>query len=210
MPLLDQITRLGHASFKIASSAGVIYIDPFKLPADSEKADFIFITHEHFDHCSPEDLKKIVQDSTIIVAPEECAIKINRQFESIKPGDKKTVGNIEAEAVPAYNLDKFREPGLPYHPKEDGKVGYILTIDGKRLYHAGDTDFIDEIKDLENIDVALLPVSGTYVMTAEEAANAANTFKPKTVVPMHYSDIVGSREDAVKFKELFSGYTEII
>ena len=210
MPLLDKIIHIGHASFKINSDAGVIYIDPLKLPAKSESADFIFITHEHFDHCSPEDLEKIVKEDTIIVAPKECAPKLNQQFEKIKPGDKKTVGNIEVETIPAYNLDKFREPGLPYHPKEESKVGYILTIDGERLYHAGDTDFVDEMKSLTNIDVALLPVSGTYVMTAEEAARAANAFKPKTVVPMHYSELVGSPGDAGKFKELFSGDTEII
>ena len=210
MSLLEKITHLGHASFKIASEAGLIYIDPFKLPADPKKADFVFITHEHFDHCSPRDLEKILKEDTIIVAPPECAPKIKRQFESIKPGEKKTTGSIEVETIPAYNLDKFREPGLPYHPKEDGKVGYILTIDGERLYHAGDTDFILEMKSLDNIDVALLPVSGTYVMTAEEAADAANIFKPKTVIPMHYGDIVGSKADAEKFKKLFLGNTKII
>lgn len=210
MPLLNKITHLGHAAFKIANGSGVIYIDPFKLPTDSEPADFIFITHEHFDHCSPEDLKKILKEETVIIAPRECAPKINRQFESIKPGEKKTISSIEVETIPAYNLDKFREVGLPYHPKEDGKVGYILTIDGERLYHAGDTDFIPEMENLANIDIALLPVSGTYVMTAEEAAKTANAFKPKVVIPMHFGDIVGSKKDAEKFQELFSGKTEII
>lgn len=210
MSLLNKITHLGHASFKIASEAGVIYLDPFKLPSESEKADFVFITHEHFDHCSPEDLEKILKEDTVIVAPAECAPKIKGKFESVKPGEKKIVGSIEVEAIPAYNLNKFREPGVPYHPKEDGKVGYILTVDGERLYCAGDTDFIPEMKSLDNIDIALLPVSGTYVMTSEEAAQAANALQPKMVIPMHYGDIVGSRDDAEKFAELFSGKTEII
>jgi len=116
-------------------------------------------------------------------------------------GGKTKVGAIEIEAVPAYNINKFREPGQVFHPKEHGGVGFVLTMDGTTVYYAGDTDFIPEMKSIR-CDVALLPVSGTYVMTAEEAAEAAAAIHPKIAVPMHYGAIVGGEEDAKKFKSL--------
>ncbi|RLG02733.1 MAG: MBL fold metallo-hydrolase, partial [Thaumarchaeota archaeon] len=119
----------------------------------------------------------------------------------VRPGDKVEVKGAKIEAVPAYNVNKFRSPGVVYHPKEEGSVGYVIELDGVRIYHAGDTDFIPEMRNLE-VDVALIPVSGTFVMTAEEAAEAVNTFKPKVAIPMHYGAIVGDKSDAERFKKL--------
>jgi len=207
MPYIYQgveISWLGHAAFLLKHSGKLIYIDPYKIRSKGS-ADIILVTHEHFDHLSPDDLRKIVKHDTDIVAPRSCEGKLKGLgagiIKLIKPGDKVTVRDVEVEAIPAYNLTKFRAPGIPYHPREAGGVGYILNLDGVRIYHAGDTDFIPEMRELK-VDVALIPVSGTYVMTAEEAAEAVNTFKPKLAIPMHYGSIVGSRRDAERFKEL--------
>ena len=206
--MVENIKWLGHASFKLTGEK-TIYIDPFKM-TETEPADIILLTHEHFDHCSPEDIKKIQAEKTVIVCPENCAAKLSGNIKTIKPGESIDVEGIKIEAIPSYNIDKFREPGVPFHPKDLNGIGCIITINNKRIYHAGDTDFIPEMKDLKDIDVALLPVGGTYTMNAEEAAEAANTIKPKLAIPMHYSDIVGSVEDAEKFKELCKVPCEIL
>mgnify|MGYP000636769137 FL=1 len=199
-----EISWLGHAAFLLKYDGKLIYIDPYKIRSKGS-ADMVLVTHEHFDHLSPDDLRKIVKHDTDIIAPESCGSQLKGLgvgiIKLVKPGDKVRVREIDIETIPAYNLTKFRAPGIPYHPKEAGGVGYILTLDGVRVYHAGDTDFIPEMKELE-VDIALVPVSGTYVMTAEEAAEAVNTFKPKVAIPMHYGSIVGSRKDAERFKEL--------
>ncbi|MBN1386313.1 MBL fold metallo-hydrolase [Candidatus Woesearchaeota archaeon] len=202
------IKKLNHDSVMISGSV-VIYFDPFKLDSDVP-ADIIFITHEHFDHCSPDDIKKLRKATTVIVAPEECRPKLEGDIRFVKPGDKIEVKGINIEAVPAYNLNKFRSPGVPFHPKSDNKVGYVVTVDGKRLYHAGDTDNIPEMSKLGDIDIAFLPVSGTYVMTPEEAAEACSIIRPKLAVPMHYGDIVGSSSDAERFKSLATCKVEIL
>ncbi len=187
------IEWLGHDSFKISYGGKSIYIDPFKVSSGS--ADLILVTHEHFDHCDTASINKLSSEGTVVVAPSGCKSKLDRTI-TISAGDKKTANGISIEAVPAYNTNK------PYHPKGLG-VGYVITIGGKRVYHAGDTDRILEMKRLGGIDMALLPVSGTYVMTAGEAAAAANEdIKPKVAIPMHYGSIVGSRADAERFKKL--------
>lgn len=197
---------LGHSSFKITNKK-VIYIDPYNVPPD-EKADIILITHGHSDHCSLEDIKGIVKDGTIILIPPDCQSKLSDiqgiDIHLVKPGKKIGAFGIIVEAVPAYNLNKN------FHEKSNEWVGYIINTDGKRIYHAGDTDFIPEMKELKEIDVALLPVGGTYTMDAKEAAEAANTIKPKLAIPMHYGSIVGSEEDAKKFKELCNVEVEIM
>lgn len=204
------IERLNHSSFKIKNDK-IIYIDPFKI--EGEKADIILITHEHFDHCSIEDIEKIIKDDTVLVVTHDCVSKLNRfdknKLKVVNPGSKLNIDDIGIEAVAAYNVNKFRSPGIVFHPKEDNKVGYIVTIKGKRIYHAGDTDFIEEMKNIK-VDVALLPVSGTYVMTAKEAAEAALVIKPKVAIPAHYGSIVGSREDAKMFKKLAEKYCKVI
>ena len=200
-----KITWLGHDGFIITNGKTVV-VDPFKLERTPvRKADILLITHEHFDHFSPDDIKRVATNKTIAVAPIICKPELSRlkvgEIKIARPGDKIKVDNVSIEAVPAYNLNKYREPGKVFHPKEDQKLGYVLEMNGTRVYHAGDTDNIPEMKRIKT-DVALLPVSGTYVMTPEEASEAARQVKPSIAVPMHYGKIVGSEKDALKFKQL--------
>jgi L-ascorbate metabolism protein UlaG (beta-lactamase superfamily) len=195
------LTWLGHASFKLKAGEKIIYIDPWKVKKD--EADLILITHSHFDHLSPDDVRRVQKKETVIVATRDSASKVKGDIRIMKPGEKITVDDIEIETIPAYNI------GKSYHPKTSGWVGFIISVGGSRIYHAGDTDAIPEIKKL-NVDVALLPIGGTYTMTAEEAADIANEFKPKSVVPMHWGTIVGSLGDAERFKKLFKGETHIL
>jgi len=202
------ITKLPHDGFKIFEQNKYTYIDPFQLSEENEKADLILVTHGHYDHCSVEDIKKIVQLDTVIVATPDCISKLSKlevkEIRPIKPGDNTTIFGFGIEAVSAYNI------GKQFHPKENDWVGYVLTINNKRIYHAGDTDRIPEMKELKNIDIALMPVSGTYVMTVEEAAKACDDIKPKVAIPMHYGSIVGSKTDAQKFKDIAKCKVEIL
>ncbi|HCC68533.1 MAG TPA: Zn-dependent hydrolase [Nitrospiraceae bacterium] len=200
--MIKDIHWLGHDSFKIVGEK-VIYIDPFKIKK-KDTADIILITHEHYDHCCLEGVKKIQGPKTVIVTTVDCAKKLSGNIKTIKPGDKVTVEDIEIEAVPAYNTNK------QFHTKDRGWVGYIIKTKGQRIYHAGDTDYIPEMETAISADIALLPVSGTYVMTAEEAVKAALAIKPKVAIPMHYASIVGSREDARKFAEGLKGKIEVV
>lgn len=197
---LSQITWLGHDSFRINADGLILYIDPFKLPTHEPKADLILITHDHQDHCSPADVAKIQKTDTVIVTVPQAAAKLTGQKKLVKPGEELIVKGITIQTVPAYNTNKFRSPGVPYHPKDSNYVGFIIKVEGKRIYHAGDSDFIPEMKGLE-VDISLLPVSGLYVMTAEEAAEAATAIKPKLAIPMHVGGPVGSLSDAQRFKE---------
>ena len=209
-----EIELLSHDSVKIKGKDNglVVYIDPWEV--EGEKADAIFITHSHFDHCSPEDVERLLKPNGVAVAPATCDGKLGREFIKSREGIKGSAKNIEFVAVPAYNINKFRAPGVPFHPKGFG-VGYVMKLPGYFVvYHAGDTDFIPEMKETKEIfgkvDVAFLPVSGTYVMTAEEAAEAAKAIGPKLAIPMHYGKIVGSKKDAEKFRELLEGEVEIL
>ncbi len=193
---MTEIVWLGHDSFKLKSSDGkVIYIDPWQLKGRPEPADLILVTHDHYDHCSPDDVQKVRGDGTVVVAEASAAKKLTPPVRAVHAGDRVTVQGIEIEVVPAYNVDKR------FHPKAAGYVGYVLTLDGERIYHAGDSDAIPEMASL-HADIVLVPVSGTYVMTAEEAAQAVKRMQPRLAIPMHYGAIVGSESDARRFKEL--------
>jgi len=207
-----KITWLGHDGFRIKNGKTVI-IDPFKVSSSSDRADILLISHEHFDHLSTEDIRKVSSDKTVVVAAASCKAELSKlKFKDMRfmnPGDKVKEGEVTLEAVPAYNLNKFREPGKVFHPKNDGRVGYIIQMKGVRVYHAGDTDMIPEMKGLK-ADIALLPVSGTYVMDFREAAAAADLVRPKLAIPMHYGAIVGSEADAEEFKQLASCEVQIL
>ncbi len=176
-------------------SGAVVFIDPYKLSGSQPKADVILITHDHYDHCEPASIGKIRKEGTAIIGPESCAPKVDG-LKVLKPGDSVEEKGVRIEAVHAYNTNK------PFHGQ--GKcLGFVVAIAGRRIYHAGDTDRIPEMKNLRNIDTALLPVGGTYTMTAEEAAAAVNEdIKPKVAIPMHYGTVIGSMADAEKFKKL--------
>ena len=200
--MIEDIHWLGHDTFKI-TGAKTLYTDPFRLKR-RDVADIILITHEHHDHCSPEDVIKIQGPDTVIIATADCAKKLSGKIVTVRPGDKITAAGVSIEAVPAYNTDK------QFHTKDRGWVGYIFTMNSRRIYLAGDTDHIPEMKTLRDIDIALLPVSGTYVMTADEAVKAALDIRPKLAIPMHYGSIVGSLTDAEIFAEKLRGKMEVI
>ncbi len=200
--MVENIHWLGHDTFKIIGEK-VIFTDPFKLKK-SDAADIILITHEHYDHCSPEDIEKLQTGNTVIVATPDCAGKLKGNVKTVKPGDTLNIGGIEIEAVPSYNTNK------QFHTQDRNWVGYIFKVGGKRIYIAGDTDYIPEMKSFKNIDIALLPVSGTYVMTAEEAVKAALDIQPKVAVPMHFGSIVGDRDDAERFAEALKGKIDVV
>jgi len=197
--LVANLHWLGHDAFRIDADGLVIYIDPFMLKPGLPKADLILITHEHMDHNNPGDVAKIMKEGTIIITVARGAEKLSGDVRITKPGEEMTVRGIHVRAVPAYNTNKFRSPGVPFHPRELGYVGYLITVGGVTIYHAGDSDFIPEMKGLKP-DVALLPVSGTYVMSAAEAVAAAAAISPRVAVPMHVGGPVGSVSAAEDFR----------
>jgi L-ascorbate metabolism protein UlaG (beta-lactamase superfamily) len=200
--MADCIHWLGHDSMRIEADGVVIYIDPWQISGESKKADLVLITHDHMDHCSPEDVERVSKEGTEIVTISAAAEKLpGKPVHVVAPGDKLTVKGIPIEATAAYNIKKFRSPGVPFHPKESRHVGFVITLDGVRVYHAGDTDCIPEMSEVR-ADIALLPVSGTYVMTAEEAVEAVKILGPALAIPMHVGRGIGSLEDATRFKEL--------
>jgi len=200
------IKWLGNAGFLIESS-GVIYIDPYNIKEGLPKADIIFLTHSHHDHCSVGDIHKLIKPGTKIIMTADCQSKIMRfeipiKVEIVEPGDEFEVGGLRVSCTPAYNLDKS------FHPKQEHWVGYLIKFRNVSIYHAGDTDFIPEMQKLtghkkeEGKFIALLPVGGRFTMTAEEALEAAKLIKPDLAIPMHYGSVSGSEEDAKEFKEL--------
>ncbi len=199
--MLKNIKWLGHSGFAITAHDTIIVIDPFQIK-EIVPADIILITHSHHDHCSIEDIDKIMKPDTVIVTEAESAKKLSGDVRVVKPGNKINVSGIDIQAVEAYNTNKA------FHPKTNGWLGFIITVDGVRIYHAGDTDLIPEMDKFE-ADIALLPVSGTYVMTAEEAVEAAKRLNPEIAIPMHFDSIVGSKKDAFKFKKDLEGICDV-
>jgi L-ascorbate metabolism protein UlaG (beta-lactamase superfamily) len=200
--MLNNLEWLGHATFRITGEK-VIYIDPWKVDTD-QKADIILVSHSHFDHFSQEDIHKLTKNDTVIVTVPELQNNISENSVILVPGQSTEIDGVKITAIPAYNKNK------DYHQKSKNWLGFVVEVDGESLYYAGDTDIIPEMEELENIDVALLPVGGTYTMTAKEAADAAERISPGVAVPYHYGDIVGSKSDALKFEKFFSGKTKIL
>jgi L-ascorbate metabolism protein UlaG (beta-lactamase superfamily) len=177
---------LGHASWKLKAGGKTIYIDPYEGDYD-EKADIILASHSHTDHCEPSKVKEATGDGTVVIAPADCAEKIGAPVRSLKPGEKAEFGEVTVKAVEAYNVKRFRSPGMPFHPKGLG-VGYVIKAEGKKVYHVGDSDYIPEMDELKDVDVLLIPSGGTYTMDAEDAAEATVAINPKIAVPVHIWD----------------------
>ena len=187
-------------SIRIRTRVGNVYIDPFQMKDEPKDADFVLITHDHYDHFSPEDIRKVSKAGTVLVVPEKMAGKVQEvsgivgKIETVKPGVYREISGLEFETVPAYNTLK------PFHPKGAEWVGYILRIEGKRIYIAGDTDSTKEARAV-TCDVALVPIGGTYTMDAKKAAELVNTIRPSVTIPVHYGTVVGSPKDGEIFAE---------
>jgi len=192
-----EITWIGHASFRIAGEGAVVYIDPWKVTGEPHDADLVVLSHSHYDHFSPEDVAKVSKDGTAVVAPHDTAGKL-KAARAVAPGDRVTVGDVTVEAVAAYNI------GKAFHPKANRWIGAVVCLDGKRIYYAGDTDLVPEMNDLKDVDLALLPVGGTYTLDAPQAARACEVIGCKAAVPYHWGDIVGSANDARTFVDSVS------
>ncbi|MBN1555863.1 MAG: MBL fold metallo-hydrolase [Phycisphaerae bacterium] len=197
------ITWIGHASFRLAWEGCVVYIDPWKLPTHPHDADVVFISHSHYDHCSPEDVRHVATDAMEILAPTDTAGKLP-SARAITPGETIRIGELTVETVPAYNI------GKSFHPKQQQWCGAVFTREQIRVYYAGDTDRIPEMNELQNVDVALLPVGGTYTLDAKEAAEVCRTMSPRLAIPYHWGDIVGSQTDAQRFADAAGGGARIL
>lgn len=198
--MIENIEVLYHSSIRISKNK-VIYIDPFKIDKNYNDADIVFITHDHFDHYSEEDIDKVINKNTTIIIPEELLTKLLRKginrnaIITVEPNEKYMVQGIKIETIPAYNTNKT------FHPKENGWVGYIITLDDIKYYIAGDTDITEENRKVK-CDVAFVPVGGTYTMDFKEAAQLINEIQPKIAVPIHYGSVVGTKKDATDFIKL--------
>ncbi|SEK25917.1 L-ascorbate metabolism protein UlaG, beta-lactamase superfamily [Butyrivibrio sp. ob235] len=206
--MVENIEVLTHSSIRINSDKGVIYVDPFEIKDAPHDADYIFITHDHYDHFSPDDIKKIIKSDTRIVAPEKIASKAevllmeNGKVLGVKPKIYKEFDGLEFETVPAYNNLK------PFHPKAAGYVGYIFRIDHKRIYVAGDTSLTKDAQQVR-CDIALVPIGGKYTMNAQKAAELVNIIRPEVAIPTHYGNIVGSPSDAKVFKSNVDSHIKV-
>jgi len=200
--LLENIKVNAQSSIHI-SGKDSIYFDPYQIAQDSQDADMIFITHEHYDHFSSEDIEKVAREDTIYIVPKSMHDSIKKtgvddeRIHTMKPEDLETIKGIKVEAVPAYNINK------EFHPKENGWLGYVITVDNTRIYVSGDMDATPESKQVK-CDIAMIPIGGYYTMDLKEAAAYINETKPKTVIPTHYGTVVGNAEDGLKFKKLIN------
>ncbi len=204
--MLENIEVLCHSSIKIKKEK-IIYFDPFKITENYKDADIIFITHDHFDHYSEEDIEKVKKEDTIIVVPESLYEKVLQEglkkeyIITVIPNKNYQLKGIKFETIPAYNSNK------KFHPKENNWVGYILEINDIRYYIAGDTDITEDNKKVK-CDVAFVPIGGTYTMDFKEAAELVNEIKPRIAIPIHYGEIVGTKEDAKNFVKLLNSKIE--
>lgn len=193
--MTDNIEVFCHSSIKITGSK-IIYIDPFRIDKSFNDADYVFCTHSHYDHFSPEDIEKIIKEDTKLIVPKSMENEVKDYDVLFTEPDKEYIlDGINFKTTYSYNENKA------FHPKENLWVGYIIEIDNKKYYIAGDTDNIPEMRNVE-CDVALIPIGGTYTMDYKEAADLANSINAKIIIPTHYGSIVGNMEDGEKFKNL--------
>lgn len=212
--ILSSVKWFGHASFMFAEGGNrVFYVDPHefnKLPS-YEKADIILITHAHFDHCDSDAVKKVLKPTTVIAVPSGCREKLNvtARFVDVAPNNEYDINGFKFRTVPAYNTNPAK---LQFHPRSNGWVGYVFSVNGQTVYHAGDTDFIEEMKSLGKISIALLPMGDTYVMSPDDAIGAANAIKADITIPMHYRRLLKEKypEAEEKFKAGVKGRVVIL
>lgn len=206
--LLDSITLNTHASVRIEWDGEVFYVDPYQITEEPHDAGFILLTHDHYDHFEPASMEKLMNEYTLIVCPETMAVSVKEAFPNadlltVVPEQFYEDGPLEVDTVPAYNVDK------DFHPEENGWVGYIFHLGDFRVYVAGDTDDTDEARDV-SADVALVPIGGTYTMTAEEAADLINEMAPEVAIPLHYGTVAGTPEDFDRFAKLVDPGTQVV
>ena len=207
--MIDNIEVFTQNSIRIRSDVGTIYVDSFRMKEEPHDADFVLITHAHYDHFSINDIRKVIKDETIIVVPEKLEDDAGelkhdiKDIVTVKPGIHTKINGLEIETVPAYNTLK------PFHPKRAGWVGYILTIGGKRIYIAGDTGATKEAGQVK-CDIALLPIGGTFTMDAKRAADLVNTMTPEYAIPVHYGGLVGKKTDGKTFASLVKSPVKVV
>lgn len=207
--MIDNIEVFTQNSIRISAGELVIYVDPFEMTEEPHDADYVLITHQHYDHFSPDDIRKVAKGSTILVVPESMLDKAKEaealvnEIATVKPNASFDIKGLELETVHAYNNIK------PFHPKHAEWVGYILKVEGKRIYIAGDTGLTKEAREVK-CDIALLPIGGTYTMDAKRAAELANTIKPEYVIPTHYGSVVGKPSDAQTFASLVQSPVKVV
>ncbi len=211
---VQDLRWIGHASFIAEDKEGnnLCFLDPFEIGSVRDKADVIFITHGHYDHASEKDVARLLTPRTIVVAAPNCIDKFpvpTKQTKIAEPDIRMEVKGILVRTIPAYNIKPER---LKFHPRENEWLGYILKINGKNIYHAGDTDFVPEMKELGKIDIALLPIGGTYTMDVNEAAEAANAIRAKITIPIHYKSLLGDKSSDAeqRFKDAVQGEVVIM
>lgn len=191
-----------HACVVVSFGGKTIYFDPWKIPQNPPKADIIFVSHEHYDHCSKEAIKQVSKQDTIIVTNEKCKQKLEGNIKTLKICQTIELHGLKATAAEAYNI------GKKFHPKGLG-MGFVVSLGDEKIYHAGDTDFIPEMKKLQGITIAFVPIGGTYTMDETEAAQAVNSFKPTIAIPMHYNVVEGTQADPNKFKQMVEKPTRV-
>jgi L-ascorbate metabolism protein UlaG (beta-lactamase superfamily) len=197
---LRGVEWLGHAGFRIKTRAGIVYVDPYRVE-NGPLADLILITHDHFDHFSRDDVMRLAGRRTTAIGPATVTEQLRGRTISIAPGETVEVEELEIEALPAYNTNKLDSSGKPFHSRDAGWLGFVLRDGARRIYHSGDTDVIPEMDQAAGVDVALLPVSGTYVMSPLEAAEAVRRIDPAVAVPMHWGTVIGTETDANEFAD---------
>ena len=195
--MLDRFTWFRQAAMRYAGDGITIYIDPWGTSPEDPKADLILITHAHFDHLQPHEIERLSQDGTKVVAPKDVAAELSGDVTGVAPGESHEIAGVRFETVPAYNTAEER---LDMHPRSNDWVGYVLELDGKRYYHAGDTDALPELESLQT-DVAMIPIGGTYTMDYKEAAGFVKAMQPEVAVPMHFGFVVCSPSHADLFKK---------